>query len=440
MVPATRTVSQPVRSTSLTKILYSPLWMVLIGLAVRILYIVIARSYRIIVFDPGAPNEMERLAYSLATGHGFSSPYIVDTGPSALTPPIYPWLISLAFRAFGVYSYGAGVVMLVFNSICSALTSWTLYRIARRVFNQPVALWTGWVWAFLPYSIHWAVTIVWETSLSAFLLSLLFMLTLEMEDNDSLRWWTGYGVLWGIAALTNTALVAFLPISGCWLAYHLHRNGKRTVIPVLSSAVVFWLVLTPWLVRNYAVFGQPVFIRDNFGNEFRAGNNPLAEGWVVRNYSAGYSPALLTLYQQMGEPEVNAVQADDAKAWIAENPITFVVLCFRRFFYFWAGVPRTWSGATKTGMERVKNWFFLATSLLAIGGLVLAVRRRVHGALLFTLLVIFYPLVYYITYAHARYRHPIEPELTILAVFLVWSFAARLRAGGRPGEKSLAKT
>jgi 4-amino-4-deoxy-L-arabinose transferase-like glycosyltransferase len=430
--PWKRTVNQFMRPTNFLKTIYSPVWMVVIGLAVRVLYIVIAHSYRAIALSNGTVNEMERLAYSLATGHGFSAPYVVDTGPSAWTPPLYPWLISLAFRGFGVYSYAAGFVMLLFNSICAALTSWTLYRIARRVFNETAAVWSGWVWAFLPYSIHSSATWVLETSLSAFLLSLLFMLTLEMEDNDGLRCWSGYGLLWGVAALTNTSVIAFLPFSGCWLAYQLHRRGKPTLVPVLLSAVVFWLVLTPWLVRNYSVFGEPVFIRDNFGNEFRAGNNPLAEGWMVPNYHAGYNPSLLTLFKQMGEPAINAEQAQEAKAWIAQHPERFLVLCFRRFIFFWAGVPRTWSGVSRTGLDQVKNLLFLTSSLLAIGGLFLAVKRRVDGAFLFATLLIFYPLIYYLTFPTARYRHPIDPELTILAVFLISSFSARLRRGDQP--------
>jgi LPXTG-motif cell wall-anchored protein len=220
-------------------------------------------------------------------------------------------------------------------------------------------------------------------------------------------------------------VISFLPFSGCWLAYHLHRRGKRTVVPVLLSAVVFGLVLAPWLLRNYSVFGEPVFIRDNFGNEFRAGNNPLAEGWVVPIYHVGYNPVLLNSFQQMGEPAINAAQAHEAKAWIAQHPKRFLVLCFRRFFFFWAGVPRTWLGLPRTGLDQVKNWIFLASSLLAIGGLFLAVKRRVHGAFLFATLVIFYPLIYYLTFPTARYRHAIDPELAVLAVFLISSFPAR---------------
>jgi hypothetical protein len=156
-----------------------------------------------------------------------------------------------------------------------------------------------------------------------------------------------------------------------------------------------------------------------------AGNNPLAEGWMVGRYHAGYNPFLLKHFQEMGEPAINAVQAREAKAWIAQHPKRFLVLCFRRFIFFWAGLPLTWDGLPRRGLDQVKNLIFLASSLLAIGGLFLAVKRRVHGAFLFATLVIVYPLIYYLTFPTSRYRHAIDPELTILAVFLIASFSAR---------------
>lgn len=408
----------------LSKIFRSLACMVLIAFFVRILCTAITHSYRFTGL--WSSFEMAALARSLATGHGFSAPYGVDTGPSALTPPIYPWLTSLAFRAFGVYSYGAGFAMVVFNSIFSALTCWTIYRIARRVFNETIGLCSGWAWAVWPYAIYYSIGWIWETSLSAFLLSLLFLRTLEMEDDARLSSWFGYGLLWGITALTNTALLAWLPFSGCWLAYQLHRHGKRFVVPVVFSAAVFWITLMPWLVRNYRVFGQPVFIRDNFGNEFRAGNNPRAEGWKVGSFDAARNPHFATVYKQMGELEVNKLQADDAETWIAQNPTRFLVLCVRRFYFFWAGLPRTWAGLPLPPSKKLKNLIFLATSLVAFGGLFLALKKRPRGIFLFATLIFFYPLTYYISNTEPRYRHSIEPQLVIVSVFLLVSVAARL--------------
>jgi len=46
-------------------------------------------------------------------------------------------------------------------------------------------------------------------------------------------------------------------------------------------------------------------------------------------------------------------------------------------------------------------------------------RQKRRGAWLFAGLVLTYPTTYYFVFPHARYRHPIEPELIIVAVFLL---------------------
>jgi len=417
------------------KIIYSPVYMVLFAFVLRVLYTLTTRSYYFVglwdLFEPA------NLARSLAIGHGFSDPYVVSTGPSALIPPIYPWVASLAFRAFGVFSPGAGFVMVVFNSVFSALTCWTIFRIARRVFNETVAVWSGWLWAVSPFAVYYAVGWIWETSMSAFLLSLLFLLTLQMEHDDRLSTWAGYAVLWGIAGLTNTAELAWLPFSGCWIAYQLHRRGKRFLVPAVLSAVLFWITLAPWLVRNYVVFGQMVFIRDNFGNELRAGNNSLSEGLKVLKYDSGRDPYLLSLYQQMGEPAINAQQADAAKAWIAQHPARFLKLCLNRFCFFWGGIPKNYGTDPFGWAKQVKNLLFVVSSLLTLAGLVRAWRGRVHGVFLFATLLLSFPLTYYITVPEPRYRHAIEPQMLMLSVYVLWSLAVRLLPRRQPVEDAV---
>ena len=408
-----RTVNRSMRPIRSLKIIHSPVWMVLVGLVVRVLCIVIAHAYR---YNAAHWHifEMANLAYSLATGHGFSSPFGGDTGPSAFTAPLYPWVIWLAFRTFGIFSHASAFAMLVFNSVFSALTSWTIYRIARRAFNETVAVWSGWIWALLPYAIYWSVYWVWETSLSAFLLSLLFMRTLEMEDDNRLLSWVGYGLLWGIVGLTNPSMVSWLPFSGCWLAYKLHRRGKRFVMPVVFSALVFWVTLMPWLVRDYSVLHKAMFVRDSLGMNLRAGNNPQAEGWWVTSYYPGGSDFVYSVYSQMGEAAFDTEQADEAMDWIAQNPTRFLALTGRRFIFFWAGIPQEG--------QRARNLLFLTSSVLSIAGLLLAAKRHMHAVWLFATLLLSYPLIYYFTFPQPRYRHAIEPELIILAVFLISSF------------------
>jgi hypothetical protein len=57
--------------------------------------------------------------------------------------------------------------------------------------------------------------------------------------------------------------------------------------------------------------------------------------------------------------------------------------------------------------------------VLSFWGLARALRKRQRGAWLFLWLVLSYPAVYYFVFPHPRYRHPIEPELGILIVYLI---------------------
>ncbi len=414
-------------------ILHSPLWMVVIAFVVRVLWIALAHTYRIRTNEHnfGFGWEIGRIGDSLAHGMGFSSPFGGNTGPSAWTAPVYPWIVSIAFRLFGSYSRASAFALLTFNSVFGALTSWTVYRTARRIFNPAVAIWAGWVWALYPDTISWSVKWIWETSLSTFLLSLLFMLTVEMEGDERISSWLGYGLLWGIEALTNPSALSFLPFAGCWLAYQVYRRGKPFLVPAALSAIVFWMTIMPWLVRDYEVMGQFVFIRDNAGNELRVGNNPLAEGMYVLGYHPSQSDVMLAKYQRMGELAFCADQGRRAREWIAENPGKFATITLRRVWFFWNGIPRV---AKWQWLAEVKNSHILFLSVMGILGLLLALKRRVHGVFLFATLLAFYPLVYYICFPEPRYRHPLDPALIILGVYLVSEARPRTASTDRSEE------
>jgi hypothetical protein len=431
-------------------IFHSVGWMIVAGIAVRVLYILIAHSYRFRATDGNFSFgwEIGRIAYSLAAGRGFSSPFGGETGPSAWHGPIYPWIVSLAFRVFGTYTYAASFALLTFNSACAALTCWPIVRIGRRIFNERVAIWSGWIWALLPFIVYWSVRWIWETSLSTLLLTLVFLLTLEMEGDSGITSWVAYGLLWGGVGLANPAALAFLPFAGVWLAYKLHRRHCGFFLPAVVGAIAFWLTLMPWLVRNYEVFHRVVFIRDNFGVELRCGNNPLAEGMWVGAYHPSQNALIFAKYKRMGEANFSADQARLAREWMVQHPAKFSIVTFRKFLYFWTGLPpidtipewmvqnrlrtatRLFWPAVFRGDGSVREWLiapveqlkpsiFLASSLLSVGGLLLAIKRRADGMFLFATLMLAYPLVYYFTFPHPRYRHAIEPELLLLGVYLV---------------------
>ena len=393
-------------------------WMVVIALALRLGYIVVAHTYKFKTvednFDFGW--EMGRIGRALALGAGFSNPFHGETGPTAWEPPLYPFLIAGVFKVFGIYSRTSALVLLCINSVFSALTCVPIFLIGKRCFNERVAVWTAWTWALLPPIVFWCTRWVWETSLAALLLAVIFWLTLVMEDADDLKLWVGFGLLWGVAALTNPSLLSFLPASGLWAWWRRARRGRPSLGGVVLAAVMFLACIAPWLVRNYRTFGEPIFIRSNFGAELRLGNGPGANGLWMEYLHPTKNVVQMELYREMGEMAYVAERKREAMAFIREDYGRFTGLCVKRFVFYWSGLPHS---PDESRLAPVGNSLYLASSLVAFWGLGRAIRKRRPAAWLFFWLVLCYPLVYYVVFSHPRYRHPIEPELLILMVYVV---------------------
>ena len=407
-------------------------WMILIALALRFGYIAIAHTYRLKTveenFDFGW--EMGRIGRSIAQGRGFGNPFMGYTGPTAWEPPLYPFLIAGVFELLGIYSRASAVVLLGLNSVCSALTCIPIFLIARRSFNERVAVWAAWTWALLPAAIFWSTRWVWETSLATLLLACIFWLTLAMENGHALRVWIGFGLLWGVATLVNPSLLSFLPVSGLWAAWH-WRLRRRAFGGVIIASIAFFACIAPWLVRNYETFGRPVFIRSNFGAELRMGNGPGANGLWMEYLHPTKNVAQLQKYREMGELNYVAERKQEALAYIREDYGRFAGLCLRRFIYYWSGLPHS---PDESRLAPLGNSLYLASSILAAWGLGRALRKHRPGAQLFLWLLLCYPLVYYVVYPHPRYRHPIEPELLIMIVYVISEAETRARHAAHSGS------
>ncbi|HUZ03935.1 MAG TPA: hypothetical protein VMU62_01160, partial [Acidobacteriaceae bacterium] len=211
---------------------FLPTWTVFwVAFAVRVAYMTLAHTYH---FRPEDDHfqfgwEMGHIARALVTGHGFADPFRGHTGPTAWVGPLYPLLLAGVFRIFGVFTLRAAWVILTINCFFSALTTRTTYEIAARCCNRRVAIWSAWIWALYPAAMQYAVRWVWEMTLSTWLFTLIIVVALRMRhigepdadaatpDTRRLPRWLAFGLLWGILALSNPALLMFLPACGIWV-------------------------------------------------------------------------------------------------------------------------------------------------------------------------------------------------------------------------------
>ena len=412
--------------------------MVLTALAVRLLVLTASHAYQIPAdrdfFAFG--GEMGRIARAIVMGEGFSSPLHGQTGPTAMVGPIYPLLIAAVFKIFGIYTTTSAWVMLALNSLFSALTCVPIVALGDRMFGGRVGRLAGWTWVFFPYAIYWPLRWIWDTSLSSLLLALLMLAAMSLPNSRRILPWTGFGLLWALAVLTNTTLIVLFPFTLAWLCRELRDHW---VAPAAAVVVAFVVGITPWMAHNHAVFGR-VVLRSNLGLELYQGNYPGATGLRAWQLDPAFNQAEMEKYRHMGELSYMDEKQREAWQFIKGHPGTFAVLTLRRVIYFWTGT----SEIVVPDHLLLSLACYSLVSALAFIGLGRALRRNEPGAWLMAAVLIIYPLPYYITHPEPRFRHLIEPEMVILGVYALAAVPSLARMGfpiarGGPGARSLVE-
>jgi 4-amino-4-deoxy-L-arabinose transferase-like glycosyltransferase len=407
---------------------------------VRVLYMTLAHTYRIRLYEDHFDFgwEMARVARALVTGYGYADPFITGhTGPTAWLPPAYTLIIAAAFKLFGVYTPLSAWLLLAINSVFSAATIPAIYEIAVRCFNRRVAAWSAWIWALYPAAMQYAVRWVWEMSLTTMLFAWVWVIALRVRgigepagaNPQTTQRWLLFGLLWGLIALSNPSLLVFLPVCGLWMLIGAAQLSAAFGKAVLAG-VIFLACLAPWAWRNWTVFHAFIPIRGNFGAELYLGNAPesIAMPWGTSVTSEND----LDQYATLGEVQYVKQRGEMARSYIAAHPNRFAELSLKRFYFYWAGVPHPLERSAWIEYFRELNYcLFSITGLI---GLALAMKRRAPAAGLFAWAFLLLPLTYYFITVQARFRHPLEPLIAILTVYLFQSAQGRRSFAGRSQE------
>jgi hypothetical protein len=428
-------------------ILGSPFVITAVAILLRTATVLIFHFYRFSskpdVFDFGW--EMGSVARALATGHGFSSPCRIPSGPTALVPPVYPYLIAVIFKAHGVYSDNSAAILLLFNAFCSGLVCLVLVALGRRTVGLKAAILGAWVWAFWPMSV-WESHRIWESSLSVLLFTLTFLSLLALQKEKQTGFGALCGLLWGLTALTNPAILAFVIPALIYLVFR--EKTSRNSIPAAHGIALLMMCITisPWIIRDYVVFHRFMAIRDGLPLELYLGNHQQGPGENVLSGQVCNSLKENRKLAELGELTYLQEKAEAAKAFIVAHPGEFGTRTVKRAFYFWASTPEGWLdvGGTKRALfaelMNLRRPLFALSSILAFIGLVIGWRRQLPGIVLFTILLVLPPLPYYLTHGENRYRHPIEPEIMLLAAYTLVTAIEYSRKKGSQSPRAEIKT
>lgn len=190
------------------------------------------------------------ISQNILQGNGFSGDSAPPYTLNSFRPPLQPYFLAGTAALFGGY-WGPLVLLLLIGSIVPLLAM----RIVGYMFDsRRVVVTTGIMLALEPIAIFFSTVFYSETLfMPFFLLSILYAYKYFQDEV-----WQ-YGLLsaafLGIATLVKT-VTEYLPIVFIALfLFHFRKQlTRKRIFAAVSYLVVFLLVISPWVYRNYREF------------------------------------------------------------------------------------------------------------------------------------------------------------------------------------------
>ncbi|MBU0580504.1 MAG: glycosyltransferase family 39 protein, partial [Candidatus Margulisbacteria bacterium] len=306
-----------------------------LALGLRLLFYILFHHLQEIAYNSRwFAAEMSAIATSLTKGTGYASA-IAENYPTAHIEPLYPLIMALIFKIFGICTNLSGIIMTLINIFISAATVSLLYIFSRKLFSEKVAQYTGLILCFWPNSL-WRNFNLWSEVLAAFLFLLSLYLILLWQEKPTLKNSISLGILLALCVLTTATLVPLLGLFMLAVLFFKNKYFKYWLVTIFIALIIF----TPWPIRNYFVFHKFIPLRSTSAIELYSGNVRTLDG-TTRN-SSGHPFNFLAenkQYQQYGEIKYNSLKSREFITWLKINPQKFIKLTLWRIYWFWFGDP-----------------------------------------------------------------------------------------------------
>jgi hypothetical protein len=373
--------------------------------------------------------EHGEIARNLLAGRGFAVRFLGAEGSTSQQAPFYPLLLALGGLVFGVDSPWSLLAVQLLQALAGAATAVCLAGLCWSLLPDRPAL--GWLSASLVavhpvhvYSVVHLQVAIWATFV------LIIALWAAHASNSTSRQATLAGALAGLLLLIEPILALAVPVFVVLLAFRGDRSSARRRVGCYLVALA--AVLAPWLVRNYLVHGEIVFVKSTLGYAFWQGNNRFSLGtdkipkpsvqtlrrrhdgtlrslhealWQARHETIYIDDRVLTPadYRELaslGEPRRSRLLARQALAELSLG--RYIGLCLTRLRYFLL-VDETHPKAANA-VYRACSVLWLTTAIVGAIFLWPNWRQLWSVGVIFTLIAIFHAA----TITAPRFRIPVE--------------------------------
>ena len=368
--------------------------------------------------------EYYSIAKALVAGEGFASPFNDKTGPTAWMPPILP-------------ARTAGLIWICDGDKAIVMTIVIFLQVYTLIFTGLVVLLlvrqtTMRLWALVAAAIFLVAVIgdfhIWFqfTHDCWFILLMVDLLVAGgcwFRPLDTWKRAAFWGLFGGICAMSSPiAGLAWAVLTVATMLY------QRAWLPFGIAVALSILTLSPWVVRNYLIFGKLIPVKSNLAYElWQSQCHRAVPDGILKPDAFGSHPYVSAnrerqMYREMGEIPFLDKKKQLFMQAVSADPLDYADRVAARFFAatLWyipfnraEVVQRPWT----TWMTRVLHPLpFLALVALCFS----AFLRRLHWSQwLVCLLYVSYLLPYVAVSYYDRYAVPL---LAVKVLLVIWAF------------------
>jgi hypothetical protein len=275
------------------------------------------------------------------------------------------------------------------------------------------------------------------------------------------------GTVFGLACLCRPTFIPWLGLSALAMVFIQCRNAgwRNSLVCSIVFVVSATLVVSPWVLRNYFVFGVPKATTTHGGYTVLLGNNPsfyrylreaprgttwdaaeLADAWALRRFSTSASDAMWKLPHSPADvPQITPIKRSEfeddefayslAERYIADERGMFFYSCLVRVSWLWQLTPYKTTDRESTIrllLRVATGCWYSVLFVLALAGLMAKRTEILRSPIIWGLLLCFaFTAVHALYWSNMRMRAPLMPFVCLLAAAGAAHIATRMR-GRKP--------
>ncbi|MDM8554367.1 glycosyltransferase family 39 protein [Desulfococcaceae bacterium HSG7] len=211
--------------------------------------------------------------------------------------PIYSYILATLFKLFGIDFYVVRFIQILLGSLNCCLIAF----LARHFFGIIPSFIAGVIASFFgPLIFYDAEIIVLSWVICFCLIALIILVTSKIENQGKIFI---AGIFIGFAIMGRPNLILFPVLMIFFFIFHNTRSNLSTRVKTYS---LLWMgilvIMSPFIIRNYAVSGEIIFLNPSGGHNFYLAHHPDATPYFSEQYR--YKGAIYLKYKEIAENEM----------------------------------------------------------------------------------------------------------------------------------------